>query len=299
MLALRFGPVAHGVGGVTVTLASVGLPYLAGTRWPVPATLYAALLTGAFLHADGQKAVRPQDVGALLAAYALTFGLVEWAAPSVALPADPPQARPSTSATHQPQLAMRWWSTPSKLMAPLNAVPCGRGCTYDAEGDFLKLFYASPVSPTCPKEFVGVWWMCGNTFPMQLTSVHHARWRVRDPETNQSETTMWLRSHTTRSATLSGFLLWLGQSLCITKVVVLSRWIRTDGSFLPMLHLFPDTYWIYRHSDDELWRLVYNRKGRVVWQYRMLRIARGGPSERTRHFDDFVKAHRDEGFWYG
>ena len=110
---------------------------------------------------------------------------------------------------------------------------------------------------------------------------------------------MWLRSHTTRSATLSGFLLWLGQSLCITKVVVLSRWIRTDGSFLPMLHLFPDTYWIYRHSEDELWRLVYNRKGRVVWQYRMLRIARGGPSERTRHFDDFVKAHRDEGFWYG
>lgn len=298
VLATRFETgSAHAVAATAAIAGSLTVPYLAGRRWVFPATLYTALLTSAYLHAVSEQTVRAVDVLVLLAGFCATFWLLSHLAPAVAGARDPPQSKPSTSTQHTPQDRMLWWSSPSKLMRPLRAVPCGSGCAYDEDGAFLARFYERPISASCPREFVGVWWMCGNRFPMHLTCVHHNTWR--DNDEGQKTTTLWMREDTTRSATLSGMLLWLGQVLCMVKVTVVSRWIRTEGYVLPALRFFPDTYWLYRVSDDEMLRLVYDKKKRVVWQYRMLRISRHTSRDRTIHYPAFMRAHQGDTFWYG
>ena len=37
-------------------------------------------------------------------------------------------------------------------------------------------------------------------------------------------------------------------------------------------------------------RIVYNADGRIIWQYRMRRIARDATT-RTRHYDAFLRAN--------
>ena len=63
------------------------------------------------------------------------------------------------------------------------------------------------------------------------------------------------------------------------------RWIRTDAWALPPLRLAAHTYWLYRTVDDDVMlRLVYDREGRIVWQYRMVRIAHA-ETQRTRFYE--------------
>ena len=128
--------------------------------------------------------------------------------------------------------------------------------------------------------------MRGTSYPMQLTTVHGHTWR-RSGERWTS--TFSLRTGT-RSASVAGAVNLLAQSLCITEVQwsTTERWIRTPGWVLPLLRLLPDTYWLYRHGEDEMLRIVFDHRGRVVWQYRMLRIARGD-GRRTRFCEEFLR----------
>ncbi len=297
VLQVRFAParVVAPAAAVLGAALCVAIPRIVGRRWPVPAALYAALLLATFLHAhdDVATAVRVQDALAIAAGFGLAFACCELLAPALSSSPSSPATVPTATPGATPQDAASCWA-PSKLMRPLACVPvpCASGA-YDADGAFLRRFYRREPSKNCPDEFVGVWWMCGNSFPMQLTTVHHADW------SSGAEPVLWMRAHTTRSATLGGLLLWMGQSLCFFRVASARPWIRTDGWVLPYLRLLPDTYWLYRVSDDEMLRLVYDARGKVVWQYRMLRIARGTERERTRHFNAFVAAHRGRRYWYG
>ena len=133
--------------------------------------------------------------------------------------------------------------------------------------------------------------------------VHRARWNAAG-----TEATLWNRTSTTRDATLAGALMQLAAWLCFTRVVVVldtdegeatttttttrsssARWIRTDGWVLPLLRLVTHSYWLCRVDEDEMLRLVYDATGRVVWQYRMKRVARADGT-RTRFHADFLHA---------
>ena len=83
----------------------------------------------------------------------------------------------------------------------------------------------------------------------------------------------------------------LGSCFTVTRIKVLpgTKWIRTDNAFLPYLCVLPRTLWLYRVSEDEMLRLVYDKHGRVIWQYRMLCIKKSR-NTRTRHMDEYLKA---------
>lgn len=134
--------------------------------------------------------------------------------------------------------------------------------------------------------------MKGNTFPMDLLCVHHLEW-----SSDGREAHMWNRRGVTRRATLGGWLLnmasWCGQTHMEIRN---DRWIQTDGWAFSVLHIRPHTYWLYRVSENEMVRLVYDDRGTVVWQYRMLRIARDTRT-RTQHFDDYMATCRGKPYW--
>ena len=269
--------------GCMNTVIAVCMPHLAGRRWIVPGSLYLTLLATAYFDWTDPRRIIITLVGSLI-----VNSIVETLAPSTLHNWEVPST-PSLTTDH-PQDRVKY--SFAKLLRMGN-VGCATGCEYDGSGNFLKLFFRRPI-PNCPKEFAGVWWMCGNSFPMQLVSIHHATWEGQ-------QTTLWMAADTTRSATMAGMILWLGQALCFMHIkVVNGKWIRTDGWVLPLLRLLPDSYWLYRVSDHEMIRIVYNRRGDIVSQYRMLRIAQGpDPRQRTVHYHAFMRRHEGERFWYG
>ena len=292
-LSMRFPvPLAYAsavYGSVAATLVT---RRLAGHRWIVPATLYASLLTASLLLGVTSAAavLRLQDAAAIFAGYLAVFGLVARLAPAVYEPS-PDHLRVPLDANATPQLHAPWWA-PSKLLARL---PCAlSGSIYDADGSASVrhlLARVGPPHPQCPATFSGVWWMEGNTFPMDLISVQHATWGTTDSTTDSRTATVWNRRGVTRRTTLGGWILhavsWTSQPRI---TVVDSRWIRTDGWLVPILRLCAHTYWLYRLSDDVMLRLVYNSQGRIVWQYRMLRVAKGDGTLVRAHLAAFARA---------
>jgi hypothetical protein len=310
---------AAGVGGVVV--ATLGVRRVAGTRWVLPATLYAGLVTSALLAravadaaasgvatsdaaasgvatsdaaasgvaaSDAAASVTALDAAALVALFYLAFTLVASLAPAVYSPT-PPHAAPPADRDAAPQRDAPLWASPARLLG-LAGAPCG-GARYDAAA--IARFF-DRVDPACPRAFVGVWWMQHNTFPMHLICVHRAPWRA-DAD-GGAEAYLWNRTSTTRAATLGGYLLHAVSWLTQTHVVWDGgRWVRTDNWLLPVLRLTAQTYWLYRLEDDpdQMLRLVYDARGRVVWQYRMKRIQRDART-RTRYYDEFMQAHGTE-----
>ena len=298
LLGRRFDAAAAaavGVGGAAV--AAAALPPLAGARWPAPGALYAALLGATALDAAHRAApadapaVRAADAGVLAAAFFLALWATELLAPSAWAPA-PPEAAPALAPEARPQAAAAWYA-PSRLLRPLARVPlpCASG-RYDATTCDAVL-RRHPPDARCPEAFRGVWWMEGNPFPMELICVQHLAWSAGAP----ARAVMWDRRATTRDATLGGLLLhavaWLGA----TRIEdVGGGWIRTDKALLPPLDLLADSYWLYAEGPDEMRRLVYDAGGRVVWQYRMLRVARADGA-RTRHHAAFLAACAGGRYW--
>ena len=118
---------------------------------------------------------------------------------------------------------------------------------------------------------------------MTLLAVHHGDW-----SSDGSRARLWTGRCLAYERTLSGLILRLFMSLNVTDVAVEnSRWIRTRKTEIPPFHLRPDTYWLYRVSEDEMVRLAFDRKGKVVFQYRLLRILR---------VDDRGNAHKTPRF---
>lgn len=276
---------------VACVVASLCLPVLAGDRWVAPGTLYATLLTLAVVHAceGGEEADAGRvAVDALLCAggYAVAFAVVLRLVPATWRPS-PPHPHPPRDAHATPQREVTCLLSPTPLLRVQDRVPCLGGRNVD-----LASFY--PPSPSCPPAFRGVWWAKGNTFPMDLLCVHHAKWSDDGKEAH-----LWNRRGTTRHATLAGLALHVVSCVSHTRIVVVNdRWIRTDGWMFGPLRLCPDSYWLYRVSDDEMLRLVYDARGTVVWQYRLLRIARDTPTRTTRFTEEALRTLGDTQHWW-
>lgn len=286
----RFGPAAPWAFAAAAGALAVAVPAVVGNAWPLPSALYATLLTAAFFGVDADADdVRVADVLAIAGAFYVSARATHAVASPEERQRCPPCSAP-TSAAATPQASRRL--SLACLMRPLGRVPV---CHRRRHGRALVDHMMSLQRDTCPREFAGVWWMRGNSFPMQLTCVHCHRWR-REGETYR--TAFWLNEGTTRSATLSGLLNRAGQSLC-TMEVEWTRgqpWVRTPGWLAG--RVLADTYWLYMVSEDEMVRLVADDRGTIVWQYRMQRIVRGDRT-RTAHYATFMALHEGEPTLFG
>lgn len=285
LLKLRFDSdrvtLANAVLGATFTAV---VPTLCGNRWVWPATLYATLLAAAYAASDPhiEADVRAGDIVALAAQFYLVFQITHLlAAPQEIQPLPPgPAPRHLEDTPQRDRSGQCFHGTALALLDRIPVPSCRR------HGDATIRAMLKDLDPSCPEVFAGVWWMRGTSYPMQLTTVHGHTWR-RSGERWTS--TFSLRTGT-RSASVAGAVNLLAQSLCITEVQwsTTDRWIRTPGWVLPLLRLLPDTYWLYRHGEDEMLRIVFDHRGRIVWQYRMLRIVRGD-GRRTRFCEEFLR----------
>lgn len=279
-------PLLVGVVGCTVVATTV--PLLSGRRWVVPGTLYATLVTIAVMDASPSFAsVRISDVAAVAAAYYLGLGCVHVLASPTWTPR-PPVDVPTQAVDYTPQIRASWWS-PSRILGALGRFSLPSRRTYD---ETTHARFYDRIDDNCADFAVGVWWMKGNTFPMDLVCVHRLAWSA------DGTAVRWDRTDTTRRSTLGGFLLQMAAWFGTTRIVSFSRdWIRTDGWLFGPLRLLPDHYWLYRVSDDEMMRIVYDAHGRVVWQYRMLRISRRRPEDTTPFFREYLHECRGRGYW--
>lgn len=261
------------------------VPTLCGRRWVVPGTLYATLLSVSYIEADG-RVVRATafDALAIAAHFVLAFQGTQFVSPAVEDQPSPPTEHVERE-DDTPQTTPSSFCTVTSVLRQLESLSIPSSRRYDHES-VLDLMRRQRDS--CPEEFAGVWWCKGTSFPMQLLTVHEHEWTRRDDDV--WTTTFSLRGGA-RSATVAGLLNMLGQALCATRVEWRrgDKWVRTPGWFLPWFRLFPATYWIYRLREDEMVRVVFDRGGRVVWQYKMLRILKG--TTRTRFYDDFLSAY--------
>jgi hypothetical protein len=265
----------------------MSVPALCGDRWVVPSVLYATLVSVSYVDADDriQPHIRIFDIIAIVAQFVITFQVTHLMAPPEEIQLEPPGPAPRNEN-----------NTPQKNASPLSITSLLRVLDYipipycRLHGEETVRDMMENKNSSCPVEFSGIWWTKGSTFPMQLVTVHGHLWKRED---NVWKSTFSLRTGT-RSATVAGLLNLLGQTPCVTQVQWTSgdRWVRTTGWVLPILRLLPDTYWLYRVMEDEMLRVVFNSKGEVVWQYRMLRIVRGD-EHKTKYYNEFMSEYKD------
>lgn len=267
--------------------AVAAIPMLCGRRWITPATLYSTLIAASYMDADRHipSNLRVSDVVVIAAQFFVIFQVTHAVTPVEEKQLSPPHFLPAHE-DHHPQKHASLCSITS-LLRLLDHVPLPY-CRVHGENTVRDMMQGS--SPSCPPAFAGIWWCRGSTFPMQLLSVHGHKWAL---EKGVWTSTFSLRTGT-RSATLAGLLNLVGQTPCFTRVEWPSdgRWVRTPGWVFPLLRFFPDTYWLYHVREDEMLRIVFDDGGRVVWQYRMLRIMRGD-GHKTRHYYEFMKEYKD------
>ena len=267
---------------VLVTVASVSLPPVAGRRWVLPGALYVALGACAYLTARA-SVLRVADVLAVFGASFLTL----WAVNALVAPVwtpDPPvagSAAVTVRGAPRPQEAAPWY-VPSRLLTWCSACGCGVGHRYTADTPRGR---TGRVDRNCPEAFQGVWFMEGNTFPMDLVVIHGLTWSE-----DGTRAWMWDVWNVTRDATVAGVLLTLGSFFKSTSIEVYDdAWIRTCVWNFPWVRLLFDTYWIRRVGPDEMERLVIASDGRVVWRYSLLRVVRADGT-RTRFHGRYVDA---------
>lgn len=275
------------VPAVGLVVSALTIPPLAGRFWPWASAPYSTLLSTSLLRlrVDFFGVV---DALALLAAYWASAHVVEVLASSVEdFPEGPtglkfPLAHDPSARDRTPQERNSLLTSPSKWLqrCASDQDPSERSALLIRDAHSLA---AKRVHPSCPPEFRGVWYMKNNPFPMTLLAVHHGRWS-EDGKTTRLRTGACLAYE----HTFAGFLLKAAMSLNVTNVSVEDgRWIRTRKTELPPLHLRPDTYWLYRVSENEMLRLAYDRAGRVVFQYRLFRVLwideRGTPHKTPFH----------------
>lgn len=262
------------------------VPVLCGRSWVVPSVMYATLMTVSYMNADNHilPDVRVFDVVCIASQFFIVFQVTHLIAPPTESQLFPPAA-PPLSEDFTPQTNV----TPCSITAflrMLDRVPIPH-CRMHGETTVSVMM--KDRSDSCPPELAGVWWTKGSTFPTQLVTVHRHVWTKDDNGVFKSTFTL---RRGARSATLAGVLNLLGQALCVTQVQWChnERWVRTPGWVFPILRLLPDTYWLYHVREDEMLRLVFDQNGKIVWQYRMLRIVRGDENK-TKFYNDFMRMH--------
>lgn len=279
VLWTRFGWRALVCVAVLLPIVARALPTLAGDRWVVPGSAYLSLGVVAYLIALSERGVvaevRAVDTLAVTALAYLACFVVQFLARPVWTP-EPPATPPATTARRPQEDAPCW--APSRLFRIV--VPLGRcvGTSY-TENTPAELLRRHPPHPHCPEAYRGVWWMDGNTFPVDLVVVQDARWSA-------DGRTAWRfdADGITHDASLFGVLLWLWTKPKRSRLDVLDReWIRTCAWYLPVLRWMHVTYWIRVVDRDHMERLVLSSDGRVVWRYSLRRVVRADGSHTEHH----------------
>lgn len=286
----RLGPDAPGVLAAACGVATLTVRPVAAERWVGPASAYVALLGGALLvargHVPGLGTLDAADVVLLATGAALALGIAAYVAPAIRPRTPPPPLGPYAA----PQLRSpgTWVSLGRALDVPLPrwVVPClsssSSSTAYDEAA--LRALHGAAPHPSCPRRFVGVWWMRDNPLPMDLMCVHHLAWTH-----GGTRATMWNARHTTRHATVSGAAAALAGALTTTALEVQDadpRWIRTDAALF--FGAFARVLWIYAEpGGDTMRRVQYDAAGKnVVYEYTLVRLttAEGALTKHARAF---------------
>ena len=261
----------------------MSVPELCGYRWVLPSVLYATLISLSYMDADAHipSDVRILDIAAIAAQFVIIFQVTHLLAPPEEIQLEPP-GPPPRNENNTPQNACI-----SYFLKILDYIPIPY-CRVHGEKTVRDMM--KNKNSSCPEEFMGLWWSKGSTFPMQLLTVHGHLWKKED---NVWKSTFSLKTGT-RSATAAGLLNLLGQTPCFIQVQWTSgdNWVRTPGWIFPILRLLPYTKWLYRVREDEMLRVVFNSKGDVIWQYKMLRIVRGD-GYKTKYYNEFMREYKD------
>lgn len=262
------------------TAFALSVPRVAGEAWPVPAALYATLVAAATLDAADPGRLGALDVAALGAAYVVSFLVARALVGESCVPPAPPlpptdraapRASPLVAAVYA---GLGRWALPEWLVRR----------RYE-EATVLSDLFAG-ARPDTPAWAAGVWWMRGNALPMDLVVLHQHRW------TADGTATATVGTSVTRRATVAGLVQGVFGAATTLHVGRARegddpRWIRTEVWWGGPLRLMRRTLWLFRVSDDEMLRLVYDGRGRLTWRYRLLRLARA-PGVRTRLLDAFL-----------
>lgn len=281
VLALRFGTLSSlVVCGYVSVMSALAVRTVCGKKWIGPATLVSCLQTCAIFVFLNEASLREVDVAAIACTYFVTFCCVAVLVSAVYDPNYVPSTPPSIEGD-MPQLraSVCSWSGFARY---LDRIPFGFDPrVYDDSLKWLVPFF-DKVDENCPSDFVGVWWMEHNTFPMELITVHRRRWNEEG-----TKALFWNGRDITFHNSFSGSVMDLLGHLTFTEMTVVDRrWIRTNSYKTP-LKLWTSTFWLYRVDKDLMIRIVYDDEGRVVWRYNMKRIATG-PRAPTRHMRDFL-----------
>lgn len=288
VIRYRLGVGAQVSAGVATVVGSLAIPPIAGRWWVMPGAAYASLAIGAYAHAEGTADVQIVDALALAGGCYVTLWMVNLLASPVWTPdppgeyvPPPPRGAASSPPPYRPQDDASWYA-PSRLLRCVAGCGWVGGRTYTTDTPRERM---GAVNAHCPDAFRGVWWMDGNTFPMDLIVIHDRQWSE-----DGTSAWMWDFGNTTRDATLAGVLLALGSLIKTTRIELYDDdWIRTTGWNLPGVRLLFNTYWIRRVGPDELERLVFAADGRLVWRYSLLRVQRADGT-RTRFHAHYAAA---------
>lgn len=281
VLVARFGWHAFGAVCVGTPILALTLPTLAGVRWVLPGCAYLSLGLVAYIVALSESGIRDvgslavADVFAVLATSLWACWIVETLSRPVWTPTPPASLPELPEGAPRPQDRAPPWA-PSRI-ARLH-IGCWFGNEYTEDTPDVVL-RRHPVDPRCPARFRGVWWMDGNTFPVDLVVVHDARWNE-----DGTSALRYDADGITHDASLFGVLIWMWTACKRARIdVVDDRWIRTSAYYLPVLRLLFVTYWIRMVNDDEMERVVFSATGRVVWRYTLRRIVRADGSRTAAH----------------
>lgn len=281
LLTFRFSSRCIAVSAYVAVVCAHAIRVVAGRQWILPATLVASVNTGTVIVFLDDTHVRVGDAIAILCAYFIAFTITAVVSPVVfldGLPTPPPPP----DAEEMPQLNAGP-CTLSGIARRLNRLSlCHTHRRYTADTTTWLTPFFDKVDENCPQEFVGVWWMQYNTFPMELIAVHRRKWNE-----SGTEALFWNGNDITFDTTVSGWCMAVLSRLTFTSMKVINdRWIRTD-SWKTSLRLLSTTFWLYRSDSDTMIRLVYNSRGDIIWRYNMKRIAHS-PTRITRHMRHFL-----------
>lgn len=279
ILTFRFSNQCIAIAAYVTVVCTHAVRAVAGKQWILPATLLASVNTGIIMVFLEDVNLRVSDCLAIICLYFVTFALTALITPVVFVDEVP---NPPPVVGKMPQLGAGP-CTISGASHRLNRLPlCHTHHRYTSDTKAWLVPFFDKVDENCPPEFVGVWWMQHNTFPMELITVHRRKWN-----NSGTETLFWNGRDITFDTTLSGWCMAVLSKLTFTNIRVMNdKWIRTDSWKTPLRWL-TSTFWLYRSDNDTMIRLVYNSHGDIIWRYNMKRIAHS-PTRVTHHMTHFL-----------
>ena len=289
--------IRHTLAWIAVAVVFVVTPTIAFVMsfqppvWILPFSIYWTYLGCMVL----QDSVLPLDIVAAFAFHVLAFGLVLGLNLMYEPPLDAHRVPQAMSIVYDPPQIDNATHRVIRVLERYLALPRGLVASrFNASNAWLVPFFDT-MHPSCPEAFRGVWYMEDNTMPMQLICVHHAEWTA-------DGATIWNACNTTRAASVLGCVNHAFAHLSWTRITRLSdQWIATDiVSHLAKVHVIRKRLWIFDGGErDTLIRMQLSKDDKVVYQYKLRRIARrdaSGNIVTTPFYSAFMRVHQERPF---